>query len=66
MVIDCNDREVRFDLYCPKCKYEQNSEMENPCHDCLENPVNDGTDKPVEFHEKTKSKGAKQYSPAVK
>lgn len=38
---------VRFDLYCKTCKYALKSESEDPCWDCLDNPVNTYSRKPV-------------------
>ena len=46
------DKEVRFDLYCKKCKYEKKKETEEPCDQCLENPSNAHTDKPTNWEEK--------------
>lgn len=45
-------KEVRFDQYCEKCKYKENKETESPCDECLENPVNLYSHKPVKFEEK--------------
>lgn len=43
---------VQFDEYCKKCKHEKNQENEKPCDLCLDEPVNDHTDKPKKFEEK--------------
>lgn len=40
-------KEVYFDHYCKTCKYESVKEEENPCCECLENPVNLYLHKPV-------------------
>ena len=33
-------KEVYFDQYCKKCKYEDTLESDDPCFDCLDNAVN--------------------------
>ena len=33
-------KEVYFDQYCPTCKYSDLSEDQDPCWDCLEEPMN--------------------------
>ena len=43
---------VEFDKYCPKCVNKDKPETEDPCNDCLNNPVNLGSHKPVNFKEK--------------
>ena len=45
-------KEVRFDQYCKTCKYEKLKEDESPCYECLENPVNVYSHKPVCWKEK--------------
>ena len=50
---DCY-KEVYFGEYCNKCKYNDRSEGEDPCYECLENPVNLYSHKPVKFKEKEK------------
>ena len=51
-----NTKEVYFNEYCKICKYSKNSETEDPCYDCLHEPVNIDSHKPVYFHEKRKQK----------
>ena len=46
------DKEVRFDLYCKKCRYEKTKETDEPCSTCLESPSNVGTIKPIKWEEK--------------
>lgn len=46
-----NMKEVRYDIYCNKCKYKDNPENTDPCWDCLTNPVNWNSKKPVYFKE---------------
>ena len=48
-------KEVRFDIYCKKCKHENESEFESPCCDCLAQGWNVNSKKPISFEEKTKN-----------
>lgn len=43
--------EVNYHEWCPKCEHFKLEEREDPCHDCLNQPVNDDSRKPVEFKE---------------
>lgn len=45
-------KEVRFDLYCSKCKYWEKSEADDPCWDCLDQGWNEDSHKPIRFEEK--------------
>lgn len=45
-------KEVYFNQYCKTCKYEKLKETEEPCCDCLEDPVNVYSHKPVKHEEK--------------
>ena len=45
-------KEVYFDQYCPTCKYKDTGEDEQPCFDCLAEPVNQYSHKPVKYEEK--------------
>lgn len=49
-----HEKEVYFHLYCPKCKYEGHKESDDPCWDCLNEPMNLDSHKPVYFKEKKK------------
>lgn len=40
---------VEFVKYCHKCVNKDKPESEDPCHDCLNHPVNLGSHKPVNF-----------------
>lgn len=42
---------VEFHNWCEKCKYWEKKEEEDPCFECLENPVNIDSHKPVKFEE---------------
>lgn len=45
-------REVMYCKYCRDCKYGSYADTEEPCSECLEEPVNLYTDKPVRFEAK--------------
>ena len=47
-------KEVYFGEYCKKCKHFDKMEEEKPCCQCLEEPVNLYSHKPVRFEEKEK------------
>lgn len=44
-------KEVYFDKYCEKCEYKDKKEEEEPCCDCIAEPVNLHSHKPVKFKE---------------
>ncbi len=45
-------KEVYFDRYCKNCTYEKTAEKDEPCYECLNNPVNLYSHKPVNFEKK--------------
>ena len=45
-------KEVYFHEYCKTCKYEDTPEVEMPCNECLDYPVNLYSHKPVNWKEK--------------
>lgn len=47
---------VEFEKWCNKCKYEDISELDDPCFDCISEPVNEDSRKPVKFEEKKEVK----------
>ena len=47
-------KEVRFDIWCAKCKHKDKAEGEEPCHDCLDYGGNEDSEKPVRFEEPEK------------
>lgn len=47
-----NYKEVYYDPYCSKCEHMKKTEEEEPCAECLNNPVNEWTHRPVKFEEK--------------
>lgn len=44
-------RIVEFEKYCKKCKHYKLKETKDPCNNCLDEPVNDDSRKPVYFEE---------------
>ena len=47
-------KEVYFDQYCETCKYFEIPETEDPCNECLANPSNMYSHKPINWKEKEK------------
>ena len=47
-------KEVYFGEYCKNCKYFEKEQNEEPCDECLENPINVYSHKPVCWEEKKK------------
>lgn len=43
---------VDFNKYCKDCMYEKEPESMHKCAECLENPQNEETEKPVNFVKK--------------
>ena len=50
--MDSQDKLVYFKEYCAECKHTALAETEDPCFDCLANPSNTDSHKPVFFEEK--------------
>lgn len=46
------DRIVDFKKYCETCKHKDLDEVKDPCNECLENPVNTNSRKPINYKEK--------------
>lgn len=44
-----NYKEVRFDQYCNKCKYQKKTESDDPCYECLNYGVNIDSRKPIHY-----------------
>lgn len=42
-------KEVFFDKYCKMCKYKKLKEHESPCDECLAEPTNLESHKPVRY-----------------
>ena len=49
-------QEVNFHKYCALCKHKDTEHTDAPCCECLEEPVNLYTDRPVKFEKKEGSK----------
>ena len=45
---------VAFWQYCIMCRHRNKSPNDEPCEECLSNPVNINNRKPVNFEEDTK------------
>ena len=45
-------KEVYFHKYCKDCQHRDNKEDEEPCDECLNEPSNTYSRKPVYFKEK--------------
>lgn len=52
--MEYHTKEVNFHEYCPKCKYFDMTEDKDPCAECLNNPMNIDSHKPLYFKEKEK------------
>ena len=50
--MEYNYKEVYFDQYCKTCKHEGLKDNEEPCNECLDNPANLHSHKPVKYEEK--------------
>ena len=48
---DTDYKEVIFAEYCSKCEHNKKLEEEDPCYECLKQPVNLWSHKPVNFKE---------------
>ena len=65
--MESNDgmKEVYFDQYCPKCKNCDLEGDKEPCCDCLSEPVNQYSHKPVKFEEAERKKSVPKPEPEV-
>lgn len=45
-------KEVYYGDYCPTCEHRDKKENEEPCYECLDNPTNLYSHKPVKYEEK--------------
>lgn len=45
-------KEVYYSQYCSTCKHRDLPEDKNPCHECLNNPMNVYSHKPVNWKER--------------
>lgn len=53
-ITDEDHKEVYFYEYCPKCKHKNVDDTKSgePCNECLDNPINLYSHKPVNYEEK--------------
>ena len=42
---------VEFWNWCYKCKHKDKAELDDPCFDCVAEPVNEDSHKPVKYEE---------------
>ena len=50
--MDAQDyKEVYFHQYCERCKHKDVKDNDEPCEECLSNPINLYSHKPVKFEE---------------
>lgn len=47
-------KEVYFDQYCKSCKHKAVEDVMDPCNDCLGEPCNEHSHKPVYYEEADK------------
>lgn len=47
--MDNSMKEVRFDRYCALCKHNDIPETQDPCNECLECAMREGTCKPEKY-----------------
>ena len=47
-------KEVYFGDYCPNCKYRDIEETDDPCNECLNEPSNEDSHKPVRWKKLSK------------
>lgn len=45
-------KEVYYQLYCAECKFQNVKDNDEPCCECLDEPINLHSHKPVKFKEK--------------
>lgn len=51
--VGCSEyKEVYFYEYCDKCKHKTVKDIDEPCNECLSEPTNLYSHKPVKFEEK--------------
>ena len=45
-------KEVYFDKYCKSCQHKKVKETEEPCSECMNEPTNWNTHRPVKYEKK--------------
>ena len=53
------NKEVYFHEYCKTCNYKDVKNTDDPCHECLSEPTNLHSHKPVKYEESKKKGGGK-------
>lgn len=54
------DKIVEFHEYCAKCEHFEKAESEDPCFECLDEPVNEFSHRPIHFKaKKYRAKGSR-------
>lgn len=56
------EKEVYFDQYCKSCKCHGLKESKDPCNDCLAEPSNTNSHKPINYESKNNSWDRSLYS----
>lgn len=51
-----DDKIVDYEKYCKDCLYFTKEDFEEPCHECLSEPVNADSHKPTKFRPAKKEK----------
>ena len=46
------DKEVYYNEYCNSCKHREKENTDEPCNECLGEPINLYSHKPVKYEEK--------------
>ena len=46
------EKMVEYEKWCPKCIHFKELDWKDACNDCLNNPFNDFSHKPINFKEK--------------
>lgn len=59
-MLDHEYKEVYFHEYCEKCKYKDVDDVKDPCNECLDEPSNLYSHKPVKYES---IKGVKNGKP---
>lgn len=49
------EKEVYFAQYCPQCSHKSLKEDSDPCDECLAQPVNEDSHKPLYFKDTNKT-----------
>lgn len=52
--MDSEYKEVYFDKYCSTCKHKPVKDDEEPCDECLSEPINLYSHKPIKWEEDEK------------